>query len=130
MTLQRTRFFAVLAGLAALYGCTSIKITYLDPAYRPEARAALVRVLREEPLRPYKVVARFQFQDKGWNFSKDQLEDRIRSEAGRLGGEAVVVEQNVQNHFVYEGLLIGHTAEISQLVIYAKVIVFREPGVR
>jgi hypothetical protein len=74
--------------------------------------------------------AEIRFQDKGWNFSKEELEDRIRSEAGRPGGEEVVVEQNIQNHLVSESLLIGHTAEVSQLVIYAKVIVFSDSGGR
>ena len=72
--------------------------------------------------------AEIRFQDKGWNFSKKELEDWIRSEAGRP--EEVVVEQNIQNHLVSEGLLIGYTAEVSQLVIYAKVIVFSDSGGR
>jgi hypothetical protein len=122
--------FGLMFSVAAVQGCTSIKITYLDPASRPETRAASIPVLREEPVGPYKVVARFRFQDKGWNFSKDELELRIRTEAARLGGEAVLVEQQVRNHFVSEGLLIGHTAEVSQRVIFARVIVFVESGSR
>jgi flavin-dependent dehydrogenase len=123
-------FLMLLIALAVLPGCTSIEVTYIDPAHRPEAEAAAVRVLREEPLRPYKVVARFQFRDKGWNFSREQLDQRIRTEAAQLGGEAVLVEQQVQSHFLSEGLLIGHTAEVSQLVIYARVIVFSQSDAR
>jgi hypothetical protein len=89
--------------------------------------------LREEPSRAYKVVARFQIEDRGWKFTNAELERRVRMEAARVGGEAAIVEERTESHFVVEGLFIGHTAVVSQRVIVARAVVFtkhddRAPG--
>ena len=128
---RATHWHAKAFGLLALFvvfgvcGCTVVTFTYVDPSRRVETEPSAVQVLRQEPDRPYRVVGQFRFEDKGWGFTREQLDERIRREAARLGGEAVVIDQTVESHFVSEGLLIGHTAEVSQRVLFAKVIVFK-----
>ncbi len=118
------RPLALLVFLIGLGGCTSLTLTYVDPSPRPETEPSAVQVLREEPSQSYRVVGRFRFEDKGWDLTRDELEGRIRQAAARLGGQAVIVDQKVESRFVTEGLLVGHTAEVSQRVLFAKVVVF------
>src|SRR5262249_28564024 len=124
------RRLALLFLSVAVYGCTSIKVTYVDPSPRAATQPSAVEVFREEPTRSYRVVARFKFEDKGWQLTRDQLDRRVRVQAARLGGQAAVLDQNVQSHFVSEGLLVGHTSEVSQQVLFVRVIVFTEPATR
>jgi hypothetical protein len=126
---KRSRVVFLLIAVASVSGCTAIRVTYVDPTPRNQTEPSSIQVLRGEPPRAYQVVARFQFADKGWNLSETELNRRIRIEAARLGGEAALVEQMVQNHLVSEGLLIGHTAEVSQRVLFVRVIVFKQSGV-
>ena len=120
----------LLLSVATVSGCTTVKVTYVDPSPRAETQPSAVQVLWEEPGRAYRVVARFRFEDKGWRLTKDELDRRVRQEAARLGGEAVVLDLSVQNEVVPEGLLVGHTAEVSQQILFARVIVFTDPGIR
>jgi hypothetical protein len=126
MRVQRIRLVFPLVVVTSVGGCTAIRVTYVDPTPRTRTGPSSIQVLREEPSRSYRVVARFQFADKGWNLSEAELDRRIRNEAAKLGGEAALVEQIVEKHFVSEGLLIGHTAEVSQRVLLVRVIVFKQ----
>jgi hypothetical protein len=112
------------AALTLCAACSSVQVTYLDPALRPPTQSIAVEVLREEPTRRYKIVARFQISDRGWNFTNAELERRVRMETGRVGGEAAIVEERTENHLVLGGLFIGHTAVVSQRIIVARAVVF------
>jgi len=112
------------AALTSCAACSSVQVTYRDSAHRPATQVIAIDVLREEPTRSYKVVARFQIEDRGWNLTNAELERRVREETARVGGEAAIVEERTENHLGLEGLFIGHTAVVSQRVIVARAVVF------
>lgn len=124
MSPARFAAFVMPAALAFCAACSSVQVTYRDPAHRPATQSIAIEVLREEPGRAYKVVARFQIEDRGWKFTNAELERRVRMETARFGGEAAIVEERTESHLVLEGLFIGHTAVVSQRVIVARAVVF------
>lgn len=122
---RRPRIRAVIpAALALCAACSSVQVTYIDPARRPPTQDFDVEVLREEPARRYRVVARFQIGDGGWSLTNAELERRVRMETGRFGGEAAIVEERTDNRLVLGGLFIGRTAIVSQRVVVARAVVF------
>jgi len=62
----------------------------LDPAPRPERPASEIRVLVDEPHRPFTSIALVEAQ--GGNFpTLERLTRRLQEEAALLGGDAIIV---------------------------------------
>jgi hypothetical protein len=80
----------------AVAGCSTIKsdILRLEPAPRPETSPAEVLVLAAEPAEPYTVIALITVREDPFFFrrSVEALRDRLRREAARLGGHAVLLD--------------------------------------
>jgi hypothetical protein len=77
----------------AVVGCVSSDILRLETAPRPETSPGEVRLLAEEPTEPYTVIALITVSRSSPYFhSVGSLRDRLRREAARLGGQAVLFD--------------------------------------
>lgn len=72
-------------------GCASTDVLVLDPVPRPATHPDSVAVLLEEPQQPYRPIALIEASDQGWGMSLESLAKKMRTEAAKRGGAAVIV---------------------------------------
>jgi hypothetical protein len=111
-----------LAALLVVVGCRSADVLRLDPTIRPATHPDSVQLLAQEPERPYTVIALVSARSGGWPYPPAEI--RLRREAARLGGEAVLLGTESLTR-VHSGSEYGGTL----VQVTGKVIVFkRESG--
>ena len=84
------RGLLVFACLVAV-GCVGLKVQRLDETVRPPQPADAVAVLEGEPDRPYTVIAVVESSYDGALKGFDDLRHELVAEAGRLGGDALIL---------------------------------------
>lgn len=72
-------------------GCVTAQTHRLDPELRPARAPESVVVLEETPGQPYTVIARVESRTNAVFESFDDLRAKMRDQAARLGGDAVIV---------------------------------------
>ena len=80
------RLLSVAALLAAL-ACVSADILVLDPSVRPQTSPQSIRLIAQEPARPYVVVAIVSARG-----DIESARNRLVREAAKLGGHAVLLD--------------------------------------
>lgn len=86
MILRRASLIAAVLGITA---CTSADILQLDPTVRPKTAPHLVRLIAQDPGRPYKVVAIVSARG-----DLESARQRLLKEAAKLGGQAVLLDNS------------------------------------
>jgi hypothetical protein len=77
--------------VALLAGCgPSLDRLQIDPTPRPARAVSEVQVLLDEPTQPYRSIALIEATTVG-SADLSLLADRLKEEAARLGGDAVLV---------------------------------------
>jgi hypothetical protein len=84
------RSLLILLGVLAV-GCVSVKVQRLDEVVRPAQPAESLVVLDEKPERPYTVIAVVESSYEGALKGFDDLRREMIAEAGRLGGDALIL---------------------------------------
>jgi len=106
-----------------------MKVRYLDPRGLPQRAATSVVFLVEEPIRPHRVIAEIELEDRGLVLTRDEVKARLVAEAAKLGGDAVYpwgdLHDSPQFWFGAAPILVG--APDSHRYI-ARVIVYTTPG--
>lgn len=107
-------------------GCVTAKVRRLDQVQRPERAPDAVQVLREAPERPYAVIAVVESKTDAVFKGFDDLRRKLQIEAAKLGGDAVLLGEEVKE----SSMLLTATAQIQteQKKLTGKVIVFSHRG--
>ncbi len=79
--------------LLLLVSCASASVLKINATVLPPRDASTVQVLLDEPSRKYKTVALVEVSDDGWGLGLDALKKKLTAEAGKLGGDAVVISR-------------------------------------
>jgi hypothetical protein len=79
--------------LLLLASCASASILKIDAAVLPPRDPSTVQVLLDEPARKYRTVALVEVSDDGWGLGLEALKKKLTAEAGKLGGDAVVISR-------------------------------------
>jgi len=117
MFLSRVVPLAVIVGTI---GCaSSADVLRLDQALRPQTRPDSVQLIAQEPQQHYTVIALVSVRSAGFLGSQDDARRRLLKEAGRLGGDAVLLGAGSLTRVGTGGEGGG-----SQLLLMGKVIVF------
>lgn len=103
-----------LAALLAAAACTRADILRLDPTPRPQTTASAIHLIGQEPTQPYKVIAIVSARTLG---SIDDARHRLVTEAARLGGHAVLLDN---------GSLTRLGKDANEQQITGKVIVYTD----
>ena len=83
-----TQFISLLVMAVA---CTSADVLRVDPAPRPARSSDSVEVLFQRPTRAFRVIAYVAAANKTvFGVNSQKLVNRLRKEAGKLGGDAIV----------------------------------------
>jgi len=85
------RSAAALASLILFLSCAKADVLVLEPTPHPARLPDSVAVFLEEPTRPYRAIALVEVSDQSWGLSLETLAKRMRLEAGKLGGDAVII---------------------------------------
>jgi len=83
----KMRVLSVSALLGALACLSSPEILVIDPSLRPQTSPQSIRLIAQEPKRPYLVVAIVSTRG-----TVDIARQRLIKEAARLGGDAVLFD--------------------------------------
>ena len=117
MFLSRVVPLAVIVGTI---GCaSSADVLRLDQALRPQTRPDSVQLIAQEPQQHYTVIALVSVRSAGFLGSQDDARRRLLKEAGRLGGDAVLLGAGSLTRVGTGGEGGG-----SQLLLTGKVTVF------
>jgi len=109
-----------LALVVGTIGCMHVDVLRLDQTLRPQTPPDSVRLIAQEPQRPYTVIALLSVMPDGSGFgSQDGARKRLLKEAARLGGDAVLVGAGSLTRVGTGGEYGGTTVLLS-----GKVIVF------
>jgi hypothetical protein len=84
-----TRVLSLSAVLVALACASNSEILVLDPSLRPQTSPQSIRLIAQEPTRPYLVVAIVSTRG-----AVDEARHRLIKEAARLGGHAVLFDSS------------------------------------
>jgi len=84
-----TRVLSLSAVLVALACASNSEILVLDPSLRPQTSPQSIRLIAQEPTRPYLVVAIVSARG-----AVDEARHRLIKEAARLGGHAVLFDSS------------------------------------
>jgi hypothetical protein len=85
-------------------GCINTTVQRLDRSVRPVHSADSVTVLLEKPPGPYTVIAVIEASGETIFDSFDDLREALIAEAGRLGGDAVILgPQSTESEFILTG---------------------------
>ena len=76
---------------ALLIGCAKADVLMLDPLPRTATQPDSVAVLLEEPKQPYRPIALIEVSDQSWGLSLESLAKKMRTEAAKRGGDAVII---------------------------------------
>jgi hypothetical protein len=76
---------------AFLIGCATADVLVLDPSPRTATHPDSVAVLLEEPKQAYRPIALIEVSDQAWGMSLESLAKKMRTEAAKRGGDAVII---------------------------------------
>lgn len=112
----------LLALLGSALACAPVtEVTRLDPGRYPARPAAAVEVLEAFPSdRPYTSLARVEISDGGWEESRAEMVARVRTEAARVGADAVVVEPTTTRRLT--GASVQGFGRYNERVVYGTAI--------
>jgi hypothetical protein len=79
---------AVIAAFALTVGCTHASILRLDQAVRPQTHPDSIKLIAQDPGRPYTVIAIVSARGEAGGNTRG----RLLKEAAKLGGEAVLLD--------------------------------------
>jgi|SRR5437660_2059269 len=117
---------AAFAVLILLVSCAKADVLVLEPTPRAARLPDSVTVLLEEPSKPYQAIALIEVSDQSWGLSLESLARKMRSEAGKLGGDAVIIgSRSTESGTVF--VPIGNAwygAAMKEKKLVGKVIVF------
>jgi hypothetical protein len=119
----------VLIGASALLAgaCATVSITYLDPRTFPPQEPESVVVLTERPRAAHLVIASLRLRTGGQEMSAASLTARLRREAAKLGGQAIVIyAQANAGVLVAPGPLVGSASTAREEQRSADVLVFTD----
>ncbi|PYP58462.1 MAG: hypothetical protein DMD40_05155 [Gemmatimonadetes bacterium] len=85
----KMRVLSLSALLGALACARNSEILVLDPSLRPQTTPQSIRLIAQEPARPYLVVAIVSTRG-----AVDRARQRLIKEAARLGGHAVLFDSS------------------------------------
>jgi hypothetical protein len=123
------RAIGSILAIGVVMACASADVLVLDPTPRPERLADSVLVLLEEPSQSYQTIAFIEVSDDGWDLSMESLAKKMRKEAAKLGGDAVIVGTQAAEAgavIVPVGdMLIA--AAVGEKKLVGKVVVFAAP---
>ena len=106
--------------LLALACSTKTDILQLDPTPRAPTVYSAVQLIGQEPTRPYIVLAIVSASTDEGKGAADELRHRIRKEAARLGGDAVLFEGSSLTRFGSGGEYGGERVHLSgKVIVYA-----------
>ena len=84
--------------------CVNMSVQRLDQIVRPARSPDSVTVLLEKPQQPYTVIAVIESSTETVFDSFDDLRNEMIAEAGRLGGEALILgSQSTDSEFILTG---------------------------
>lgn len=84
--------------------CINTSVQRLDHAVRPARSPDSVTVLLEKPQQPYTVIAVIESSTETVFDSFDDLRNEMIAEAGRLGGEALILgRESTDSEFIFTG---------------------------
>jgi len=110
----------LIAACLFVAACVSTNVERLDYSMRPAQSPNSVRILVEQPLQPYKVIAVIESSGKSVFDSFEDLRQEMISEAAKLGGDAVLVgPESVDSDFILTGtaMIESDTKKITGAVI-------------
>ena len=100
-----------------LFGCSSTDIVIYDSDNRPAKAASEVEVLLENPVRPFKTIARIQFGPDAFVSDYQSQTDYVVKQAAELGADAVILSYDSEV-VGYEGTTSESKVTIGQAIIY------------
>ena len=111
---------------ALLIGCAKVDVLVLDPLPRTATHPDSVAVLVEEPKQPYLPIALIEVSDQSWGMSLESLAKKMRNEAAKRGGDAVIIgTQTTEGGAVIVPIgTMSYAAPIEEKKLVGKVIVF------
>jgi hypothetical protein len=114
---------------AFLLACASADVLVLDPTARPARLPDSVTVLLEEPARSYQAIALIEVSDQSWGLSLESLAKKMRTEAAKLGGDAVIIgSQSTESGAVIVPIgNMWYAGATEEKKLVGKVIVFTAP---
>lgn len=115
--------------LAPLLACASADVLVLDPTPRPVRAPDSVTVLLEEPAQTYQAIALIEVSDQSWGLSLESLAKKMRTEAAKLGGDAVIIgSQSTESGAVIVPIgNMWYAGATEEKKLVGKVIVFADP---
>lgn len=123
--MKKTNGFLPLA-LVPLLGCASSQVMRSDTVPRRQKSPDQVVFLVQKPDKPFKVIAVVKVSDQGWGMDTS---NRLRQEAAKLGGDAVILtgaSQATSAGAAYSGgVFAGVMVPVKDQG--AQVIVFEQP---
>jgi hypothetical protein len=125
--MQMGRYMVVLSMLM-LAACAKADVLMLDPVPRPRMSVDSVQVFVEEPAKLYRAIAVIEVSDQSWGLSLAKLTDKLKADAAKMGGEAVILgSQSTQSGAVI--VPIGdvlYASATTERKLVGKVIVFTD----
>jgi len=123
------RSAAMVVTFAFLLACASADVLVLDPTARPARLPDSVTVLLEEPARSYQAIALIEVSDQSWGLSLESLAKKMRTEAAKLGGDAVIIgSQSTESGAVIVPIgNMWYAGATEEKKLVGKVIVFTAP---
>jgi len=79
--------------IIVLSACASADVMRLDSIHRPAKSPEDVQLLLEQPPVPFTAIALIEVSDQGWGLSLETLRRKLVVEAGKLGGDAVILSR-------------------------------------
>ena len=74
-----------------LGGCVSADVMSVDSTPRPAVPPETVEVFLEEPSESFHRIALVEVSDQGWGKSLEDLRNRLVEEAGKAGGDGIII---------------------------------------
>lgn len=100
--------------------CINTNVQRLDDTIRPARSPESIAVLLEKPREPYTVIAVIESRGETVFDSFDDIRNKMIAEAGRLGGEALVLgTQSTDSEFIFTGtaMIKSETRRMTGVVI-------------
>jgi len=104
-------------------GCVTAEVLQMDQVVRPERSPNSIVVFREEPQRPYTVIATIDTRGETVFDGSDDLRRRLIIEAAQIGGDAVILSpESTESNLIL--LPTGFLISSDRKELSGKVIVF------
>jgi hypothetical protein len=112
-----------------LFACAKADVLVLDPIPRPATLADSVVVFLAEPAQSYVAIALLEVTDQSWGLSLESLARKMRTEAAKVGGHAVIIgRQSTESGTVIVPIgNMWYAGAMEEKKLVGKVIVFTAP---